>query len=175
LDSEELIFTTFPLPKQNNMSSFLYLQITSNSQGQIKGSVTQKGHEDQIAVFATEHVVDSPEITSGRRRGNNVHGPLIITKSIDKASIPLYNAFNRNEILSDFRLECYKTVRGRVQRLYYTIELENVHIASIRQTMLADGFDGAQEAEIVAFNYGSITWTFADGGLAAQYNLDSRA
>lgn len=157
------------------MSSFLYLQLTSNSQGAIKGSVTQKGHEDQIEVFASEHLVDSPAATSGRRRGNNVHGPIIITKGIDKATVLLYRAFNNNEILSGFRLECYKTVRGRVQRLYYTIELENVHIASIRQTLLAEGFEGAQEAEIIAFNYGSITWTFADGGLTTQYNLDSRA
>ena len=168
-------FTTFLPPKYHIMSSFLYLQLTSNSQGPIKGSVTQRGHEDQIEVFASEHLVDSPAATSGRRRGHNVHGPFIITKGIDKATVLLYQAFNNNEVLSDFKLEYYKTVRGRVQRLFYSVELAQVSIASIKQTMVADGFDGAREAEIIAFNYGSITWTFADGGLTTQYNLDSRA
>ena len=42
-----------------------YLVLKGQKQGTIKGSVTQKGREGQIAVYAVAHTITSPRDTAG--------------------------------------------------------------------------------------------------------------
>jgi type VI secretion system secreted protein Hcp len=58
-----------------------YLKLTGKTQGEIKGSNTQKGREDQIMVIGYNHEVVSPrDAASGLPTGKRQHKPLTVTK-----------------------------------------------------------------------------------------------
>jgi type VI secretion system secreted protein Hcp len=79
-----------------------YLTIKGAVQGQIKGSVTQKGREGQIAVYAYHHEVISPrDSASGLPTGKRQHKPLSITKEIDKSTPLLLRVLVTNEVLTE--------------------------------------------------------------------------
>ena len=64
-----------------------YLTLTGETQGDIKGSVTQAGREDSIMVIATQHEIVSPrDAASGLPTGKRQHKPFVITKEIDKSN-----------------------------------------------------------------------------------------
>ena len=70
-----------------------YLKLKGQKQGEIKGSVTQKGRENTILVFAVDHSIVSPrDSASGQATGKRIHKPFKITKEVDKASVPLFCA-----------------------------------------------------------------------------------
>jgi type VI secretion system secreted protein Hcp len=156
------------------MSAQLYLQLKATHQGEIKGSVKQKGHENQIEVFATEHEVESATDNTGIRRGRNVYKPFIVTKGIDKATVLLYKAWSTNELFATFKLDYFKKNVNGQHALFYTVELSGACIVSIKQSMASAGYTDAEEREIIAFTYRTITWTFADGNLTAEGNTTSR-
>src|ERR1043165_4020450 len=86
-----------------------YLTLKGQKQGNINGSVTQKGHENQIMVIAVSHEVVSPrDAASGLPTGKRQHKPLVITKEIDKATPLLYKALVTNETLTSFVLNFYQ-------------------------------------------------------------------
>jgi type VI secretion system secreted protein Hcp len=148
-----------------------YLKLEGKSQGQIKGSVTQSGREDSIMVIAVEHKVLSPrDAASGLPTGKRQHGPLIITKWVDKSSPLLYSALVNNESIKTFRLDFYQpNSKGTgEEEQHYTIELENATISSIALVMLNNKYPEnmeQKEQENVSFTYQKITWTWQDGGL----------
>ena len=64
-----------------------FLTLTGQKQGQIKGSVTQKGREGTIEVIGLSHSILSPrDAASGLPSGKRMHKPLVITKELDIAS-----------------------------------------------------------------------------------------
>ena len=95
-----------------------YLSLTGQQQGQIKGSVTQKGREGKIMVIAAEHEVLSPrDPASGLALGKRQHKPFVITKEIDVSSPRLYSALAGNEGFTDWELQFWApTVAARPRR-----------------------------------------------------------
>ena len=74
-----------------------YLRLKGQKQGDIKGSVTQKGREGKISVIAANHDIASPhDAASGQATGRRVHQPFVITKEVDKSSPLLYNVLVNN-------------------------------------------------------------------------------
>ena len=68
-----------------------YLTLTGQTQGKIDGSCTIQGHENTILVQAVDHTIEIPKsIQTGLPTGKRIHGPLTITKEIDKASPKLF-------------------------------------------------------------------------------------
>ena len=64
-----------------------YLSLKGQKQGQIKGSVTQKGREGKIMVIAYSHEIVSPRDTASELpTGKRMHKPLVITKELDKST-----------------------------------------------------------------------------------------
>ena len=60
-----------------------YLSLSGDTQGDIKGSVTQTGREDTIEIYGWNHEVISPrDAASGLPTGKRQHKPLVITKAI---------------------------------------------------------------------------------------------
>ncbi len=160
-----------------------YLYIKGQKQGQIKGSVTQKGREDSIAVIAVSHSLVSPrDPASGLPTGHRQHRPLVITKELDKSTPCLYNALVTNENLTDVTLRFWTPqlkattgVGSEVQ--HFTIKLTNANIASIDFRMLNDkNPDLAKYAEYeeIAFTYQKIEWTWNDGGITAGDDWEAR-
>ena len=76
-----------------------YLKLKGQKQGEIKGSVTQKGREDKIMVIAVSHEIISPrDPASGLPTGKRMHKPFVITKELDKShAAPLQRARQQRE------------------------------------------------------------------------------
>src|SRR6185436_3347525 len=119
-----------------------YLKVKGQKQGEIKGSVTQKGREGKIMVIAVGHEIVSPrDPASGLPTGKRMHKPFVITKELDKSSPLLYNVLTNNENIKEWKLEFWtpqiKAVSGAGTEVqHFTIELLNANIASIHFRML---------------------------------------
>jgi type VI secretion system secreted protein Hcp len=154
-----------------------YLKLKGQKQGEIKGSVTQKGRENKIMVIATSHEIVSPrDSASGLPTGKRMHKPFVITKEIDKSSPLLYNALVNNENISDWELQ-YWTPQIKAQQgvgtevQHYTVRLVNANIASINFRMANNKHPDLMkfaEYEEVAFTYQKIIWTWNEGGITAE-------
>ena len=95
-----------------------YLRLKGQTQGDIKGSVTQKGREDTIMVIATSHEVLSPrDAASGLPTGKRQHKPFTITKEVDKSSPLLYGVLVNNENVTEWKLEYWQpSASGKEQQ-----------------------------------------------------------
>src|SRR5690242_2509508 len=118
-----------------------YLKLKGQKQGEIKGSVTQKGREDKIMVIAVSHEIVSPrDPASGLPTGKRMHKPLVLTKELDKSSPLLWNVLTNNENIPELHVEFWtpqinaKTGTGSEVQ-HYTIDLVNANIASIQFRM----------------------------------------
>src|ERR1044072_110634 len=92
-----------------------YLTLKGAKQGDIKGSVTQKGREGKIAVIAVSHEIVSPrDSASGLPTGKRQHKPPVVTKELDKASPPRHPGLASNESLTSVRLDFFSPKAGAV-------------------------------------------------------------
>ncbi|ADW67944.1 type VI secretion system tube protein TssD [Granulicella tundricola] len=153
-----------------------YLTLKGQKQGQIIGSVTQKGRENSILVHAYSNQIVSPrDPASGLPTGERMHQPLSIVKEIDKSSPLLWNAFNTNENLTQWTLQFWSPALATTpllpERQIYTITLTNASIASIHESML-DNEDPTRAnytlREEITFTYQKIQWLWTDGGITAS-------
>lgn len=154
-----------------------YLALKGQQQGQIKGSVIQKGRENQIAVYGFMHEITSPrDASSGLATGKRQHRPLLITKEIDKSSPLLMKALVSNENITEFILNFYAPIRqspsgsGNEAHIY-SIRLINAFISGIDQDMSLNKVEpgiSLPVLESVSFVYQKIEWTWVEGGHYAQ-------
>ncbi len=160
-----------------------YLRLEGERQGEIEGSVTQKGRERSILVIAFTHEVTSPRDTvTGLATGRRQHGPLVITKELDRATPALHAAQASNESFKAWELELWTPrltgatgAGGEVQ--YFTIKLTNASIASFRTEMPNNKHADLAKLntfEEIAFTYEKIEWTWTDGGLSASDDWENR-
>ena len=154
-----------------------YLKLKGQKQGEIKGSVTQKGREGKIMVIAVSHEIVSPrDAASGLPTGKRMHKPFVITKELDKSSPLLYNALCTNENLSEFEIQFWtpqlRAASGTGSEVqHYTVKLTNANIVDISFRMLNNKNPELvkfAEYEEVAFTYQKIEWIWADGGIMSS-------
>jgi type VI secretion system secreted protein Hcp len=161
-----------------------FLRLKGQRQGDIKGSVTQKGREGKIMVIAAEHEVLSPrDASSGLATGKRMHKPFVITKELDRSSPLLYQMLVTNESIVEWELQFWapalsavSSVGTEIQR--YTVTLGNASIADIKFHMLNNKNPELQrysEYEEVSFTYQKIQWTWTDGGITTQDEWDAIA
>ncbi len=148
-----------------------YLRLKGQTQGEIKGSVTQKGREGKIMVIAVSHEIMSPrDPASGLPTGKRMHKPFVITKELDKSSPLLYNVLVNNENVSEWELQFWQPSATGVEFQHYTVKLINANIASIHFRMLNNKNPELMkyaEYEEIAFTYQKIIWTWTQGGITA--------
>lgn len=156
-----------------------YLTIKGARQGDIKGSVTQKGREGQIMVIAFQHEIVSPrDPASGLPTGKRKHGPLKIVKEVDKSSPLLYTALVTNENLPEVVLRFWQPSPSGQEQQHFTIKLVNASISGIRAEMLNNKYPENmqhKEREEVTFTYQKIIWTWEEGGITAQDDWEGSA
>ena len=154
-----------------------YLTLKGQKQGEIKGSVTQKGREGSLMIIAVSHEIISPrDAASGLPTGKRMHKPFVITKELDKSSPLLYNALVNNENISTWVLKFWTpqikaTTGGGTEVQHYTVTLTNANIASISFRLANNKHPDLMkfaEYEEVAFTYQKINWTWNDGGISAE-------
>src|SRR4051812_11382663 len=146
-----------------------YLKLKGQKQGDIKGSVTQKGREGKIMVIAVQHEIVSPrDAASGLPTGKRQHKPFIITKELDKSTPLLQSALSNNENIPEWELQFWKPQNSAMAGVgaefqNYTVKLTNANIASINFRMLNNKNPLLMpfvEYEEVAFTYQKIEWTW---------------
>jgi type VI secretion system secreted protein Hcp len=146
-----------------------YLRIKAAKQGDIKGSVTQKGREDTIMVIAYNHDILSPiDVASGMASGKTKHGLFTIVKERDKSTPLLYQALLSNENLPEVRLEFWSPSASGKEIQDYTVKLTNAHIVKINSAMLNNKSPENMQhkaTDEVSFAYQKIEWTWMDGGI----------
>jgi len=149
-----------------------YLSLKGKTQGDIKGSVTQKGRDGKIMIIATSHEIISPkDAASGLSTGKRQHKPYKLIKEKDKSSPLLYNVLVNNEQVVSWKLEFWRPSATGAEHQYYTVELANAHVASIREVMPNNKHPDLMKFETyeeIAFTYQKITWTWMDGGITSQ-------
>lgn len=159
------------------MAQNAYLTITGQKQGHISGSVTMKGREGQIAVFAAVHDIISPrDPASGLPTGKRMHKPLVITKELDKATPLLYQALVSNENLTEVVLRFWSPASATgigigTEVLIFSIKLTNASIASIELDMEDNKITADAQLPVlqrISFNYQKIEWTWLDGNVSAS-------
>jgi type VI secretion system secreted protein Hcp len=153
-----------------------YLTLKVRTQGEIRGSSTQRGRENRIVVIAFEHELKVPvDMPTGRPAGRRQHGHLTLTKEIDRATPLLYEALRTNEELTEFELPCWKpgvsAASGTpAEKQHFTIRLTGARVVGIKQQM-PNNRDSElrryESIEEVSFSYETITWTWTDGGITA--------
>lgn len=149
-----------------------YLRLQGERQGEIKGSVTLKGHEGTIMVIAASHSIESPwDPDSGLPIGKRRHEPFVITKEVDKSSPLLYIMLVNNENIPEWELQFWQpssTTGAEIQ--HYTVKLTNANISSIDFRMPNNKDPQLMkfaEYEEIAFTYQQIQWIWNDGGIKA--------
>ena len=160
-----------------------YLTLKGQKQGEVKGSVTQKGREGKINVIAVSHSIVSPrDPQSGLPTGQRQHKPFVITKELDRSSPILYNILCTNEIITEWTLQFWTpqiraATGGGSEVQHYTVKLTNANIASINfvQPNVRDpNLVKFAEYEEVAFTYEKIEWTWVEGGITAEDGWERR-
>lgn len=158
-----------PEPKESTLAvdMYLFLTIEGETSGNFEGDVTEAGKEGFIECITYQHSVVSPrDAASGLPTGKRQHKPFVITKAIDKATPLLYQACATNENLLNVTLYFYRQTILGAEENYFTIRLENAHIASMQTYMPPDPYD--RPTEQVAFVYEKIIWTHEIAGLESS-------
>src|SRR5262245_59950712 len=149
-----------------------YLKVKGQKQGDIKGSVTQKGREGKIMIIAVSHDVVSPrDAASGLPTGKRMHKPFVLTQELDKSVPLLYNVLVNNENILEWELQHWTPSATGAEKQHYTVKLTNANIASIAFRMPNNKHPDLMkftEYEEIAFTYQKITWTWLDGGITAE-------
>lgn len=145
-----------------------YLKLKGTSQGEIQGSCDKEKHKGTIEVYAIDHEISSPrDAHTGQATGSRQHGPLTITKEVDRSSPQLYQSLTTNEVITEVTIKFYRITPEGQEENHYTIKLEKAGVSKIKLE-LPDYSDPnlklIRERERVSFVYGKITWSWiADG------------
>jgi len=161
-----------------------YLQLKGQKQGDIKGSVTQKGREGKIMIIAVSHEILSPrDAATGLATGKRQHKPFTITKQIDKSSPLLFSALVNNEIITDWELQFFTpqvkaSAGGGAEVNHYTIKLTNAQVIDMK-TIMPNNKNAElahyAEYEELQFSYQKIEWIWMEGGVTFSDTWTSRS
>ncbi|MFO0757170.1 MAG: type VI secretion system tube protein TssD [Byssovorax sp.] len=159
------------------MALSAYVSIVAEKQGQIRGSVTQKGREGKIMVVAVQHEIVCPrDPASGIPTGKRVHKPLMILKETDRSTPLLYNVLTHNENLKSVEIQFWQPSPTGAERQHWTIRLTNANISSIQFKLgntRSPKLARYSELEEVSFTYQKIEWTWTEGGIMADDDWES--
>ena len=149
-----------------------YLIVEGQNQGKIEGSVKIKGHEGKILVQAVDHTIEIPKSPqTGLPTGKRVHGPMRVTKEIDKSSPKLFQALTSGEQLKTVSLEFYRISPKGTEEKYYTVKLSNAILTSAKSwTPNCLNPDNKQmgHMEDISLTYEKISWTYEPDGIEAD-------
>jgi type VI secretion system secreted protein Hcp len=128
-----LLILIITLASSNSFAALnAYMNITGETQGEIKGDVGLVGREDSILVKRYGCSVSAAyDAASGLPSGKRQHRPIQILKEIDSATPLLFNALTNNENLPSVEIRFWKPSAQGAEVQFYTIQLVNAHIVSI--------------------------------------------
>jgi type VI secretion system secreted protein Hcp len=156
-----------------------YLKLKGQKSGEIKGSVVQKGRENTILIVGADHLIVSPrDAASGLPTGKRQHQPIVLTKEVDRATPVLHTVLTNNENITEFRLDFWQAANTGAELQYFTIELVNASIASIKLEMLNNEYPENVKIPVrekIAFTYQKIIWTWRQDGVTSTDDWEAQA
>lgn len=153
---------------------YIYAYLKGSKQGDIKGSVTQKGREGSIQVSYLQQKKVSPrDAASGLPTGKVQHEPLVFRKGVDKSSPILQQVMSNNENLTTASFKFWQPSSTGIEIQHFTIDLTNANIASLDlyhpDTLDSGASSGAvAEQEEISMTYQKIKWTWVSGGITFE-------
>lgn len=145
------------------MANHGYMSINGKSQGMISagcstqdsiGNKCQDGHRDEIMVLSFNH-----NLLNEGNLNVPTHGPIIITKNIDRASPLLAVALSKREELNCI-INFYRIAPSGRQQKYYTVEIRGCVIANLNiEVPHAVLLNDVQAEEHLSLRYREIIWT----------------
>jgi type VI secretion system Hcp family effector len=127
-------------------------------QGEIKGSLTQRGREGAMQCTQWSAAVAAPrDASSGAASGKRQYKPITCVKKVDNASPALLRALAENENLSEVLFRVFAP-KGGAEAVVYSVELKSANVTGIRQFTAPDG-TLMEEVEIA---FGTIKVAFGD-------------
>jgi type VI secretion system Hcp family effector len=139
------------------------LEVTSLSEGTLKGSGTLYGKSGVIIVYGVDHSVG---LTVERFDGFEpmdrlTHGPLTVFKEVDAVSPVLYQHLNACTLLDKVVLRYYTVDSGGKDVNFYSVILSNAivtRIAAMTKPVFLSKNAPYRPMEKVSFSYKSIQW-----------------
>lgn len=144
------------------MAIDVYLQIDG-----IRGESTDFGHQGWIEVTSAHLGVNQPRSATASTAGGHTaerceHRDIAITKLADLASPILMQACSSGKTISHAKIE-FLRADGQGDRIkYYEVELENVLIASVNQTV----HEGDVLHESLALKFSKVRWRYTQQRVA---------
>lgn len=151
------------------MALTMYMKVTGNAQGPIKGDCPQAGNKkDAILVYNIDHSVEIPKDThTGLPTGQRIHHPFAIIKHKDMASPKLFQACCKGEHCT-VEYDYYRIKADGTEENYFKVKLEDAIVVSVREftplTFLPEN-KLYMDMEEISFTYSKITWTYTDGNI----------
>jgi len=157
------------------VTNLIYASIEGEKQGLISsgcstldsiGNKFQRGHENQIFIYAFDH-----DMT---REQNINHHPVIVTKPIDKSSPLLGVSLSNNEKLQIIIYMYRINPAGSIEK-FFTIKLKDAYLSGISQHCPNSLTQSEmQPYEILSIAYKSIDWTHNTAGTSGYSIWDER-
>jgi type VI secretion system secreted protein Hcp len=153
-----------------------YMTVKGQKQGQINGSVIQKGREGMILIHSCSNAIVSPrDPQSGAATGKRLHKPFFLLKEVDKSSPLLWNVLTTNENLTSVQIQFWAPglavgTGASLEKQIYTVTLTNASIASMEQSMPSNVDPTTAKLSLqeeISLTYQKIQWTWNDGGITA--------
>jgi len=149
-----------------------FMTVVGEKQGTIDGSCDIKGREKTILGYAFDHNIYMPiDPQTGLSSGKRIHGPLSITKEMDRSSPKLYQALCTGEHLKEVTIKYFRVAKDGKEEHYFTQTLSDAIVVSAEPffpTVFIKENEGYRHMEKVSFTYSKIKWTWVPDGVEAE-------
>ena len=127
----------------------------------IQGESLDQQHQGWIELLSFSsgigRAVSSGSSGGPREVGNVNFSDITVTKTLDRASVPLRQAITQGQNIPFARIEFTKSAGGGQRVTFFEIMLDNVIVSSI-STSAASG--GSIPVESLSLNFTKIEWTY---------------
>ena len=110
---------------------YIFGNLTGHTQGQILGTATEKGYENQLVVLSYSVSMVQPVTTTGTPSGAKMYSAFKITMDTSRASPLLALMFANNELFVNAVFNFVRPISDGTFQNYYRIKLNNAFILSI--------------------------------------------
>ncbi|RIV65875.1 type VI secretion system effector Hcp1 [Burkholderia pseudomallei] len=165
------------------MLAGIYLKVKGNTQGEIKGSVVQEGHDGKIHILAFKNDYDMPaRLQEGLTPAAAARGTITLTKEMDRSSPQFLQALGKREMMEEFEITIHRpktdTTGGDLTELLFTYKFAKVliiHMDQYSPTPHKDDSNGIKEGllgyiEEIKFAYSGYSLEHAESGITGAAN-----
>ncbi|MCK5375503.1 MAG: type VI secretion system tube protein Hcp [Acidobacteria bacterium] len=135
----------------------------------IPGSSIIENRADHMEIFGFRHEVYMPtDRKDGSATGTRVHQDFVLIKNYDKGSPKLYEYLCNGKVIPSAKLHWYMIDPAGTETEYFTHELTNARVTSIRPHMPDvdnPGNEQYKHMEEVSMRYEKIKWIWVDGNI----------